>query len=162
MALSIIAIFPFTGLIPLGDTLAMMVVNRHGLDYGRVRLWGSLAFIAAATLLGKALADWPVSVLPWLMSAALLLTAACDDGGDFGKAVPFARESLDGRAFVLPRDGDGKVVMLHFWSGAAPGGGALLPALEELWFEQRDRGLLLLAVRAVLVDERGDGVVERR
>ena len=81
-----------------------------------------------------------------LLIAALLLTAACDDGGDFGKAVPFARESLDGRAFVLPRDGDGKVVMLHFWSGAAPGGGALLPALEELWFEQRDRGLLLLAV----------------
>ncbi|MBI3446727.1 MAG: 3-phenylpropionate MFS transporter [Magnetospirillum sp.] len=78
LVLSVIAIFPFTGLIPLGDTLAMMVVNRHGLDYGRVRLWGSLAFIAAATLLGKALGDWPVTALPFLLAAALLVTAlAC-------------------------------------------------------------------------------------
>ncbi|WP_096702087.1 MFS transporter [Magnetospirillum sp. 15-1] len=76
LVLSVIAIFPFTGLVPLGDTLAMMVVGRHGLDYGRARLWGSLAFIVAATLLGKALESWPIAVLPWLMAAALLLTAA--------------------------------------------------------------------------------------
>jgi PPP family 3-phenylpropionic acid transporter len=76
LILSVIAIFPFAGLIPLGDTLAMMVVHRHGLDYGRARLWGSLAFIAAATLLGKGLEVWPIGILPWLMSAALLLTAA--------------------------------------------------------------------------------------
>jgi len=75
LLLSVAATFPFAGMIPLGDTLAMMVVNRHGLDYGRARLWGSLAFIAAATLLGRALEFWPVSVLPWLMAAALLLTA---------------------------------------------------------------------------------------
>ncbi len=76
LILSGIAIFPFAGLLPLGDTLAMMVVSRHGLDYGRARLWGSLAFILTATLLGKALESWPVSVLPWLMAAALALTAA--------------------------------------------------------------------------------------
>lgn len=76
LVLSVVAIFPFTGLVPLGDTLAMMVVSRHGLDYGRARLWGSLSFIAAATLLGKALESWPVAVLPWLMTGALLLTAA--------------------------------------------------------------------------------------
>lgn len=76
LVLSAIATFPFAGLLPLGDTLAMMVVGRHGLDYGRARLWGSLAFIAAATLLGKALESWPITALPWLMSAALLLTAA--------------------------------------------------------------------------------------
>ena len=76
LVLSVIAIFPFAGLIPLGDTLAMMVVSRHGLDYGRARLWGSLAFIMAATLLGKALESRPISMLPWLMAAALLLTAA--------------------------------------------------------------------------------------
>ncbi|CUW40162.1 putative 3-phenylpropionic transporter [Magnetospirillum sp. XM-1] len=76
LALSVIATFPFAGLLPLGDTLAMAVVGRHGLDYGRARLWGSLAFIAAATLLGKALGSWPITALPWLMSAALLLTTA--------------------------------------------------------------------------------------
>lgn len=76
LVLSVVAVFPFAGLIPLGDTLAMMIVGRHGLDYGRARLWGSLAFIVAATLLGKALESWPVAILPWLMAAALLLTAA--------------------------------------------------------------------------------------
>jgi PPP family 3-phenylpropionic acid transporter len=80
LALSVVAIFPFTGLVPLGDTLAMMVVSRHGLDYGRARLWGSLAFIAAAALLGKALESWPISMLPWLMAAALALTAAAARG----------------------------------------------------------------------------------
>jgi len=80
-----------------------------------------------------------------LLLAALLLIAACDDNRSFDKAVPFTRESLDGRSFVLPRDGDGKVVALHFWSGNA-GGGAFLPALDELWRERGERGLLLLAV----------------
>lgn len=76
LLLSVAATFPFAGLIPLGDTLAMMVVGRHGLDYGRARLWGSLAFICAAALLGRGLESWSISVLPWLMAAALLLTAA--------------------------------------------------------------------------------------
>ncbi|ARJ65581.1 MFS transporter permease [Magnetospirillum sp. ME-1] len=76
LALSVITTFPFAGLLPLGDTLAMMVVARHGLDYGRARLWGSLAFILAATMLGKTLESWPITALPWLMSVALLLTAA--------------------------------------------------------------------------------------
>jgi MFS transporter, PPP family, 3-phenylpropionic acid transporter len=76
LVLSVAAIFPFVGLMPLGDTLAMTVVGRYGMDYGRARLWGSLAFILAATLMGKVLESWPVALLPWLMSAALLLTAA--------------------------------------------------------------------------------------
>ncbi len=76
LIMTVVAIFPFTSLMPVGDSLAMMVVHTHRLDYGRVRLWGSLAFIAAATLIGQALVDWPVSILPWLISATLLLTAA--------------------------------------------------------------------------------------
>ncbi|TAN62419.1 MAG: MFS transporter, partial [Magnetospirillum sp.] len=75
LIMTVVAIFPFTSLMPVGESLAMMVVHTHRLDYGQVRLWGSLAFIAAATLAGKALADWPVTVLPWLISATLLLTA---------------------------------------------------------------------------------------
>ena len=73
---TVIAVAPFTSLMPVGDSLAMMVVAQHRLDYGRVRLWGSLAFIAAAALVGRALADWPVTALPWLLAVALLLTAA--------------------------------------------------------------------------------------
>ena len=76
LIMTVVAIFPFTSLMPVGDSLAMMVVHTHRLDYGLVRLWGSLAFILAATLIGKALADWPITILPWLISAMLLLTAA--------------------------------------------------------------------------------------
>jgi PPP family 3-phenylpropionic acid transporter len=76
LLMTVVAIFPFTSLMPVGDSLAMMVVHTHRLDYGWVRLWGSLAFVLTATLIGKALADWPVTILPWLISAMLLLTAA--------------------------------------------------------------------------------------
>ncbi len=77
---------------------------------------------------------------------ALAALAACDDGGDLGKAVPFTRQSLDGRSVDLRSDGDGKVVVLHFWSAAFPGGDAFLSALDELRRQSRDRGVLVLAV----------------
>ena len=76
LLITVVAIFPFTSLMPVGDSLAMMEVHTHRLDYGRIRLWGSLAFIVTATLVGRLLADWPISILPWLISAMLLLTAA--------------------------------------------------------------------------------------
>ena len=33
---------------PLTETVAMTGVKAAGLDYGRMRLWGSLSFIAAS------------------------------------------------------------------------------------------------------------------
>ncbi len=42
----------FTPTLPLTENLGMVAVRRRGLDYGRLRLWGSLAFIAASTGLG--------------------------------------------------------------------------------------------------------------
>ena len=35
---------------PLADALTMRMATSHGIDYGRVRLWGSLAFILAGLL----------------------------------------------------------------------------------------------------------------
>ncbi len=76
LGVTVLAMIPFSSLMPVGDSLAMMVVHGHKLDYGRVRLWGSLAFIATAVAVGRLLADWSPAMLPWLVSAALLLTAA--------------------------------------------------------------------------------------
>ncbi len=78
--------------------------------------------------------------------AAVMMAAACDDAQNADKAVPFTRDSLDGHQFSLPRDGDGKVVALHFWTGRSPGGASQLSGLESLWDANRERGLLLLAV----------------
>jgi len=73
LLVTLLAFLPFNGLIPVGDSLAMMVVARERLDYGRVRLWGSLSFIAAASLTGHALDLWPVTILPWLVVGVLVL-----------------------------------------------------------------------------------------
>ncbi len=45
----------YHALIPLGDSQAMSAVLRHGLDYGRLRLWGSVTFILATLGVGALL-----------------------------------------------------------------------------------------------------------
>ena len=46
----------FSSLMPLGDSLTLLHARRGGaVDYGRVRLWGSLTFIVAAVLGGRLL-----------------------------------------------------------------------------------------------------------
>lgn len=42
---------------PLIDTIAMTGVRTHGVDYGRVRAWGSISFIVAAVVSGMVV-DW--------------------------------------------------------------------------------------------------------
>ena len=64
----------FTPIIPLGDNLAMLAVARHGIDYGRARLWGSLSFIAASSLGGAIIADVPERAL-WLIVAGVATVA---------------------------------------------------------------------------------------
>ncbi|MBT3929135.1 MAG: hypothetical protein HOF34_00295, partial [Rhodospirillaceae bacterium] len=45
----------YHALIPLGDSQAMSAVLRHGLDYGRIRLWGSVTFILGTLGVGALL-----------------------------------------------------------------------------------------------------------
>lgn len=78
LAVTVVAVGLWTGIFPLGESLAMMETQRQRLDYGRVRLWGSLSFIAAAIATGNLLTQAPPSVLVWVVGAALGLTAcAC-------------------------------------------------------------------------------------
>jgi PPP family 3-phenylpropionic acid transporter len=58
---------------PLGESLTLLAARTRGFDYGRVRLWGSLAFIAAAAGAGALLAGRPGdTVLLFLVPAAAL------------------------------------------------------------------------------------------
>lgn len=63
---------------PLAEATAMRAVRDTGIDYGRVRLWGSLTFIAASVGGGAAIAHWGAGATIGLLifSAALVLTAA--------------------------------------------------------------------------------------
>lgn len=65
----------FTPVMPLGDNLAMLAVTRHGIDYGRARLWGSISFMVVATAGGTAIAGHSDRAL-WLIVAAVAATAA--------------------------------------------------------------------------------------
>ena len=65
-------------IMPLGETVVTTTVRERGLDYGRVRLWGSLSFIAATVLAGRGLAAHSPDLIYWLLAAMVALTAvAC-------------------------------------------------------------------------------------
>ena len=67
----------FHVLIPLGDAQTMAAVRRDGLDYGQIRLWGSITFIVAALGVGELLTGRDPDLV-WLAAtvslAVLLLT----------------------------------------------------------------------------------------
>ncbi len=66
----------WTTIMPLAETVAMSGVRSAGLDYGRMRLWGSLSFIAASMLGGWVVdALGPASAI-WLIVAGGVMTAA--------------------------------------------------------------------------------------
>jgi PPP family 3-phenylpropionic acid transporter len=76
-----------TSLMPLAETIAMAGVRRHSLDYGRMRLWGSLSFIGASFVAGLAVGWWGRDVVLALLVAG-------------GAATAFA-------AYILPKSDSG-------------------------------------------------------
>ncbi len=59
------------GLMPLAETVAMSGVRRGGLDYGRMRLWGSVSFIGVGFAAGAAITAYgPGSVLGLLVAGS--------------------------------------------------------------------------------------------
>lgn len=62
-------------LMPLGDIIALASAAHWAFDYGRIRLWGSISFIAASAGAGTVLAWIDPSMLVWMIAGALGLTA---------------------------------------------------------------------------------------
>lgn len=78
LLLTVVALGLWSGIMPVGEALSMMTTQRFGIDYGRVRLWGSAAFILTATLCGRLLVGHSPDVLVWAIAATLGVTAlAC-------------------------------------------------------------------------------------
>ncbi len=76
LVFTIVFSLSWTTNMPLAETVAVIGVKAAGLDYGRMRLWGSLSFIAASLAGG-----WVIQVLGaasaiWLIVAASLLVVA--------------------------------------------------------------------------------------
>ncbi|MBT3536886.1 MAG: MFS transporter [Rhodospirillaceae bacterium] len=78
LAVNLVASIAFSSIIPLGETVVLATVYRLGLDYGRLRIWGSLTFIATSFAGGPMLAvfgSW--SVLWAILALMLVVVLAC-------------------------------------------------------------------------------------
>jgi PPP family 3-phenylpropionic acid transporter len=102
-ALSLLAGGASAALIPLADTLTLSASRSLPIDYGRVRLWGSLSFIATSFLAGALLTVTPPGAVLWSslagMALCLLVTlrllppslGAVGAGPDGGGLLPLLR-----------------------------------------------------------------------
>ncbi|MGJ5135857.1 MFS transporter [Bradyrhizobium oligotrophicum] len=66
----------WTPVVPLTDAYALRGVMSYGLNYGRLRLWGSAAFIAGTLLCGGLVDLAPSSELIWIIVSVALCGAA--------------------------------------------------------------------------------------
>jgi MFS transporter, PPP family, 3-phenylpropionic acid transporter len=61
---------------PMAETIAMRGVRYGGLDYGRMRLWGSLSFVVATYICGVLVERRGISVVIWFLIVGAGLTIA--------------------------------------------------------------------------------------
>jgi PPP family 3-phenylpropionic acid transporter len=85
-------------IMPLGDNLTLLTAARFKLDYGRIRLWGSITFIAATYFGGVLLLDtdpdWIVRSILTALVAAVLATLLLPDLRPAEPAAPGHRARL--------------------------------------------------------------------
>jgi PPP family 3-phenylpropionic acid transporter len=75
---NLVALTAQSALMPIGDTITLAVVRSDALDYGRIRLWGSVSFILASLGGGTVLASTSgADALLLVLGASALLTLAC-------------------------------------------------------------------------------------
>jgi PPP family 3-phenylpropionic acid transporter len=82
LPLTVAASVTQSALMPIGDSITLAAVRRDGLDYGRVRVWGSVSFILAAVgsggVLSGALAEPSGNaVLVLVLAGSAILLLAC-------------------------------------------------------------------------------------
>jgi PPP family 3-phenylpropionic acid transporter len=77
LALSLVAGTCYSGVLLLGDNVAITLSYARGLDYGRIRVWGSVTFIIAAVGAGQWIAlATPEVILGLVIGAAALICLA--------------------------------------------------------------------------------------
>lgn len=105
LGLTLLIAVAWTTVMPLAETVAMGGVRAQGLDYGRMRLWGSLSFIAASFAGGWAIVVFGPAVAVWLMVAGAAGTLAA------AYVLP-ASSSLDAAAKTRPSVTRAEIVAL--------------------------------------------------
>jgi len=90
---------------PLSDSIALSGSRRFGSDYASMRVWGSVAFLAANVVGGYLLGLTGEGLVPWLMIVGLAsIVVAALFVPRIGRprvVTPLPSETLDGAAFAL-------------------------------------------------------------
>ncbi|MEL5849511.1 MAG: MFS transporter [Candidatus Igneacidithiobacillus chanchocoensis] len=138
LLVTVLFAFFWAAALPLVDTFSMAWAERHGRRYGRIRLWGSIGFIALSLGMGALVAQWGLqSFLPTITVFLLVVVVA---------------------SRYLP-------LQDHHPQQAGQGQGAFLPALRDsrLWFflaagilEQSSHGVYN-AFYSIYVEQHGHG-----
>ncbi|MCD9546285.1 3-phenylpropionate MFS transporter [Photobacterium carnosum] len=58
-------------IVPISDAITNHYAKEGHLDYGRTRLWGSIAFIAGSTVVGVLAQRYGADIIPWVALAGL-------------------------------------------------------------------------------------------
>jgi MFS transporter, PPP family, 3-phenylpropionic acid transporter len=96
------------GVIPLGDHLAVNAARaRRKLAFGRMRLWGSVAFLAMSAASGPLVATFGVGVIPYALALSCLIAAAV---AAFAPDVASRPEHGPGERAAAPPDGAVRVL----------------------------------------------------
>ena len=103
LLLSAAAVTFISGLMPLGDSLALAGAYAGKADYGRVRLWGSLTFVATLLVTGRILVGRSADTVLYLLIGGTALTFAACFGLPSGNAPVRRRFSSGWRALITPR-----------------------------------------------------------
>lgn len=80
LALTLLFAIATSTIMPLAETVAMAGVKAAGLDYGRMRLWGSLSFIAASFCGGLVMDRLGAPAAVWLLAGGAALTVLAATG----------------------------------------------------------------------------------
>lgn len=95
------AAFTLWGLaLPVGEALALTGVRRFGLDYGRMRLGGSISYIASNLAAGALLSLFHADAIFWLITFALVTSTLVSFGLPL---TPPAVRAIDDAARPRPR-----------------------------------------------------------
>lgn len=136
IALLIVFLVAVQSTMPLVETIAMRGVRVGGLDYGRMRLWGSVTFMVANVVGGLVIGAFGSGMVPWVLILGTLATLAAavllpDEGRRTGDGVgtvvsgATARRRL-GLAPVTRLLGSAPIVLLLLATGAIQSSHAVL------------------------------------
>ncbi|TEW53458.1 3-phenylpropionate MFS transporter [Psychromonas sp. RZ22] len=69
-ALTLLLNFLMAPMVPLGDIVGTRLVKQIQINYGQVRLWGSVSFIVGSTFIGWTITEYGHESILWLMIVA--------------------------------------------------------------------------------------------